>query len=274
MFPSKTRVFANLGLRIWSTYPERKGGPGEIKKNYQAVLNEIIDIFDGSGNLICNNFIGLLSAVGMIPGWFREETNCKATSRYMTYFQSIYDLKDLSKKDNCHRLLKDLQIAFETQFEKEFPLRMIENILCKAFRDDVGQTRTFSDTLKPHQDLFEFRKGGLLRVYRGSDVPRKQLDCQVIIERFPMGNNQPTMKQAVKILGIPNNINRSEYRRPPLDPRLFIIKRNPVFSYDVPSFRRPLNSYPDIYSRLIKKKITNLSIELKNANRISGGGII
>jgi hypothetical protein len=114
-----------------------------------------------------------------------EPENCA-----VLFFNERFRLHKKLNKAELDRFFKTLAQRFKVAFNTPFSRRVLENILCKAYRIlnyKVGQRRPkWCDTLVPGQLLFEFKNELLTITYPDGSVAHYELDY--IIHQYPFGD--------------------------------------------------------------------------------------
>ena len=172
----------------------------------------ICEIWEGVGVLTANHSINQKACLGFLPSWCRDLATVDPNSTVIRFFNEHYELRRKLSRTELDRFLATLSRRLEVVFVCElFTERIIENILCKAFRVLKGAKRAnWCDTLLPGQQLFQFKSHCVLVISPNGET--EEAEGAAIINRFPCGDQLLTMEEVVSLLGFPS-VMPSESRR-------------------------------------------------------------
>jgi hypothetical protein len=107
-------------------------------QNYRVLHEAFLVEAKNVGPLIANHSLGILSLLGLIPAWFRRESEFNTASKYMTHFSDRYYNTTFSKT-RMLQVVSSLQraLVIETR-HKEVDLQVVENIMCKTYQMEKG----------------------------------------------------------------------------------------------------------------------------------------
>jgi hypothetical protein len=132
--------------------------PGANKEtraqNYRALHEAFLFEAKNVGPLIANHSLGILSLLGLIPAWFRRESEFNTASKYMTHFSDKY-YNTIFSKTKMLQVVSSLQRALVIETEQaEVDLRVVENIMCKTYRMEKGNFSSYCEIILPGQLVF------------------------------------------------------------------------------------------------------------------------
>jgi hypothetical protein len=132
--------------------------PGANKEtraqNYRALHEALLFEAKNVGPLIANHSLGILSLLGLIPAWFRRESEFNTASKYMTHFSDRY-YNTIFSKTKMLQVVSSLQRALVIETEQaEVDLRVVENIMCKTYRMEKGNFSSYCEIVLPGQLVF------------------------------------------------------------------------------------------------------------------------
>jgi hypothetical protein len=103
-----------------------------------------------------------------------------------------------------------LEVAFDTGFTE----RIVEKVLCKAFRSlstQDAKKAQWCDTLLPGQLLYQFDGDSILVLSPSGET--EEVEGNAIMNRFPYGDRLLTMDEVVSELGLPSTMPLDSRRR-------------------------------------------------------------
>ena len=189
-------------LHSWANYPDKKGKATSGKTRYQSIHKSIQNILPDCGVLITNHIIGMLSIVGLLPEWVQHEIMFDNTTRSAKFLREMYSLKEGSTQAGYRNLLSTLRTALENNIGRCFPPRILENVVCKLFRekspDAESRNARFVDFLLLNQPVFTYDSNGISIFSKGNG--RETVES--FIEKFPYNGSQLTMREIATKLNI------------------------------------------------------------------------
>jgi hypothetical protein len=120
-------------LHVFAPY----GQPSSKKvrtDQYEKIARTISDIWDGTGTLGANHSINQKACLGFLPAWCREAATVEPSSRVVKFFNEKCKLRRKLNRTELDRFLLTLSRRLEVVFRTQFTERIVENVLCKAFR--------------------------------------------------------------------------------------------------------------------------------------------
>jgi hypothetical protein len=176
-------------------------------EQYKKISHALSDIWEGMGPLGANHSINQKACLGFLPAWCRELAIVDPASRVVKFFNDEYQLRKRLNRAELDRFLATLLKRLGVVFDNTFTHRIVENILCKAFRalskkDSKRKTERWCDTMPPGQLIFQFEDDFITVLSPNGDT--EELDGQSIMNRFPFGDRLLTMEELVAELGLPN----------------------------------------------------------------------
>jgi hypothetical protein len=127
------------------------------------------------------------------------------SSRVVKFFNEEFDLRRKLNRTELDRFLATLSRRLEVVFDTPFTDRIIENVLCKAFRElshnETKKAQSWCDTLLPGQQLYKFESNFVLVVSPSGET--EEVEGDAIVNRFPYGDDLLTMEEFVSELGLP-----------------------------------------------------------------------
>jgi hypothetical protein len=176
-------------------------------EHYKKISHALSDIWDGIGPLGANHSINQKACLGFLPSWCRELATVDPTSRVVKFFNDEYQLRKKLNRTELDRFMATLLKRLEVVFGTTFTDRIVENVLCKAFRvlsnkGSKKKTETWCDTLLPGQQLFHFESDFISVLSPNGET--EEVDGDAILNRFPFGDRLLTMDELVAELGLPS----------------------------------------------------------------------
>jgi hypothetical protein len=130
-------------------------------------LYTLSDIWEGIGPLGANHSIKQKACLGFLPSWCGEMATIDPMLCVVKFFNDKYQLQRKLNRTELDRfmatLLKQLEVVFNTTFTE----RIVENVLCKAFRmlknnNSNKKVEMQCDTLLPGQQHYKFKSNFIL----------------------------------------------------------------------------------------------------------------
>jgi hypothetical protein len=193
-------------LHVCATYAKPSSKKVRLEQ-YKKISHALSDIWEGMGPLGANHSINQKACLGFLPAWCRELAIVDPASRVVKFFNDEYQLRKRLNRAELDRFLATLMKRLGVVFVNTFTDRIVENILCKAFRalsnkDSKRKTERWCDTLPPGQLIFQFEDDFIIVLSPNGDT--EEVDGQAIMNRFPFGDRLLTMEELVAELGLPN----------------------------------------------------------------------
>jgi hypothetical protein len=245
-------------LHVFAAYA-KTSSTKQREIHYKTISKKLAEIWDGVGVLAASHSILQKSCLGLLPAWCRDFAIMDPENRVVLFFNERFRLHKKLNTAELDRFFKTLAQRFKVAFNKSFSKRVLENILCKAYRIlnyKVGQRQPkWCDTLVPGQLLFEFENELLTITYPDGSVADYELDC--IIQRYPFGDKLVTMAEMVRELGLPSTmpldsrLRRYEFYSKVLQPRAKL-----AVEFDIPSFQKMSEQGAVICNSLLNKWIS------------------
>ena len=154
------------------------------------VFTSIQNCCPDCATLIGNHIVGMMSSVGLLPMWMQQEAFFDPESRSAEYFRTTYEIPNAKSKTSWQKIILTLQSSLENRIGRSFFSRLIENLLCKAYRS-IGNNRTFHDVILLSQQVYSYDSNGIGITQRG--YPKRVVKS--LIERFAFGEDQLTMME-------------------------------------------------------------------------------
>jgi hypothetical protein len=151
-------------LHVFAAY----GQPSSKKirtDQYKKIASTISDSWDGTGTLGANHFINQKACLGFLPAWCREPATVEPSSRVVKFLNEKYKLRRKLNRPELDRFLSTLSCRLEVAFNTRFTERIVENVVCKAFRSlstQDAKKAQWCDTLLPGQLLYQFDGDSIL----------------------------------------------------------------------------------------------------------------
>ena len=176
-------------------------------EHYKKISHALSDIWEGMGTLGANHSINQKACLGFLPSWCRELATVDPTSRVVKFFNEEYRLRKKLNRTELDRFLATLLKRLEVVFGTTFTDRIVENILCKAFRclsdkESQKMIESWCDTLLPGQQLFQFEQNFILVMSPNGET--EEVEGDSILNRFPFNDRLMTMEELVAELGLPS----------------------------------------------------------------------
>jgi hypothetical protein len=176
-------------------------------EHYKKIASTLSDIWEGIGPLGANHSINQKACLGFLPPWCRELATVDPTSRVVKFFNDEFRLRRKLNRTELDRFMATLLKRLEVVFDTTFTDRIVENILCKAFRvlsKNNGNKKVLAwcDTLLPGQQIFDFKSNFVLVLSQGGEM--EEVEGDAIVNRFPYGDSLLTMEELVSELGLPS----------------------------------------------------------------------
>ncbi len=140
--------------------------------------------------LITNHVLCICSCIGLLPAWVRGEIEVSSSSRYMKWFLEKFHLP--SNAETLEQITENLRHALTRRFGIPFTRRIIENVLCKVYRNRIESTsdQRFCDLAFWGQMIFTCEGDGL-RISLPSKSNREADDTLVedfLVKKWSFGN--------------------------------------------------------------------------------------
>ena len=137
-------------------------------------------------------------------------------SRVVKFFNEKYKLRRKLNRTELDRFLSTLSRRLEVVYNTRFTERIVENVLCKAYRalsnQETKRVVSWCDTLLPGQLLYKF-EGKSISVISPSGK-KEEIEGDAIMNRFPYGDRLLTMNEVVSELDLPSTMpSESRWRR-------------------------------------------------------------
>ena len=196
-------------MHVFAAFP-KPSSKKTRSESYKKIVATISEIWAGVGVLTANHSINQKACLGFLPAWCRDSATVDPKSKVVEFFNKKFDLKRKLNRTELDRFLSTLSRRLEVVFDGKFTERIIENILCKAFRCLGGRITNWCDTLLPGQQLFQFKSHYVLVISPNGEIEEAEGDA--IINRFPYGDELLTMEEIVSAIGF-TSVMPSQKRR-------------------------------------------------------------
>ena len=162
------------------------------------------------GHLIANHGLAILSLLGLMPSWVRLEVEYSRDAKYMIHFSKCY-FKETKFQTNTRMLqiMATMKRALEIETERDnIPDRVVENVLCKTYRMEIGNYSKYSEILLPGQLLFcdGVHEDDFLQVIYPPGSPPGWAPQRVLgpslINQWPCGNKFISTSKFIERFGI------------------------------------------------------------------------
>jgi hypothetical protein len=152
--------------------------------------------------LVTNHVLGICSVLGLLPSWVRNEIEVSATSRYMKWFLTKYEIPTGS--ETVEQITEALKHLLSLRYQIPFSRRHIENILCKVYRNKTNgaSDRRFCDIAFPGQMLFTCEGGGLRIMFPEDSILEDTFVDQYLIAKWPFDNSLLSVEDLIGKLGM------------------------------------------------------------------------
>jgi hypothetical protein len=87
--------------------------------------------------LVTNHVLGICLCLGLLPSWVRDKIEVVPSSRFMQWFL-LEKFKLPSNAETIEQITENLRHALSSRYGISFTRRMVENVLCKVFRNGTG----------------------------------------------------------------------------------------------------------------------------------------
>jgi hypothetical protein len=177
---------------------------------YKSICSTISEIWDGVGVLVANQHsMDQKACLGLLPPWCRQLATVEPNSRVVKFFNDKYNLRRKLNRIELDRFLATITHRLEFGFDTEFTERIIENLLCKAFRElsnkDQMKALSWCDTLCSTQQIYQFNSNFIVVVYPNGET--EQFEGNAIVNRNPYGDRLLlTVAIFLSKLGLPSSM--------------------------------------------------------------------
>jgi hypothetical protein len=121
-------------LHIFAAYTDASSKKVRAAQ-YKSICSTISEIWNGVEVLVANHSINQKAFLGLLPPWCRQLASVEPNSRVVKFFNEKYKLRRKLNRIELDRFLATITRRLEVGFDTEFTERIIENLLCKAFRE-------------------------------------------------------------------------------------------------------------------------------------------
>ena len=153
----------------------------------------------GTGCLASNHATLIMGMLGILPSWTIDFAVITAKAKPIDWINKNISMEKPLKGAELDRFLASLARSLQAIFPNiKFSLRIMENLMCEAYRHFSAQLRgrvTFNDTLQLDQWAFVYN--GQSMMFVSSDGSQGDLGC-AILERIPYGERLLTMPEIVR----------------------------------------------------------------------------
>jgi hypothetical protein len=152
--------------------------------------------------LVTNHVLGICSCIGLLPSWVRGEIEISASSRYMKWFSSKFDLP--TGPDTLEQISESLRHALSTLTGLQFSLRIVENVLCKVYRNRTlsRADALFCDLAFWGQTIYS-SEGDWIRVSFPDETGLEDIVVkECLISKWAFGNTLLTVDEMIGKLGM------------------------------------------------------------------------
>ena len=245
-------------LHVFAAYAKTTSSK-QREIQYKAISKKLVDIWDGVGVLTASHSILQKSCLGLLPAWCRDYAIMEPENRAVLFFNERFRLHKKLNTAELDRFFKTLAQRFKVAFNKPFSRRLLENILCKAYRIlnyKVGQRRPkWCDILVPGQLLFEFENELLKITYPDGSIADYELNC--LIHRYPFGEKLVTMAEMVRELGLPSTMPEDKrLRQYVFYSKVMRPRARLAVEFDIPSFPKMSEKAAVIGNSLVNQWIS------------------
>ena len=187
----------HLIFNLWKDYAEKPSNKqaAAVMKGFTKDLERTKQ---GTGTLASNHATLVMAMLGVTPPWTADFAVIEDNAKSVQWFNNNYPMKKPLKGVELERFVSSLSRSLQQLCPNiKVTLRMMENILCEAYRHLSAENRgrvTFNDSLFPDQLVF---------CRRGTNVEFVTMDGSkgdlgpAILERFPFGDDVLTMEEIV-----------------------------------------------------------------------------
>jgi hypothetical protein len=130
------------------------------------------------------------------------------SSRVDKFFNEKYKLRRKLNRMELDCFLLTVSRQLEVVFKTHFTERIVENVLCKAFRalskQDAKKGPSWCDALLPGQLLYRFESNSISLISPSGEI--EQMEEKAIVTRFPDGDQVLTMDEVVSELELPSTM--------------------------------------------------------------------
>jgi hypothetical protein len=196
-------------LRVFAAYTDASSKKVRVAQ-HKSICSTISEIWDGVGVLVANHSIKEKACcLGLLPPWCQEQlATVEPNSRVVKFFNEKYKLRRKLNQLELDPFLATITRPLEVGFDTEFTERIIENLLCKAFRElsnkDQKEALSWCDTLCSTQQIYQFDSNFIVVVYPNGET--EQFEGNAIVNRIPYGDRLLTVAEFISELGLPSSM--------------------------------------------------------------------
>ena len=205
-----------FSLHVFSVFP-KPASAKQRENQYATIASRLSEMWEGFGTLAVTHSILQKCLLGLLPCWCMELAIVNSESKAIRFFNHEFRMGRKIKGTETQRFVRTISTRFELKYHTPFPVRLLENFFCKAYRElarllaltgsmtravemighsDTEEKFQFCDLLMPGQLLFKTSRLGLIVIFK--DGATKMLDSGAIFERMPFGSELLGMEEIAR----------------------------------------------------------------------------